>query len=259
MKLANLRRYAFLAGNFRNSWDLIRSYRSGSPCPEVVLWNGTRLSHPAGRGGLVGTILELWHEECYTSEGFYRPVAGDVILDVGAHVGLFSCWVVRQQPALRVFAVEPFSENYRCLLDNLTAVGAHQVTARQWAIGSGGGHGVVCAATRRSIDHRLVSATEGERDAVPVKSLSDLVNLTGSDRVAFLKMDVEGAEYDAFAEADESTLARIDRIALEYHDNLRPGTLSLLRHRLTATHALQVIPTEGREYGILLARRHGMA
>jgi FkbM family methyltransferase len=258
MKLANLRRYAFLAGNFRNGLDLIRSYRSGSSCPQAVMWNGIRLSHPADQGGLVGTILELWHDQCYTAEGFYQPAAGDVILDVGAHVGLFSCWAVRHQPAARVFAIEPCSENFRCLMDNLTAAGAHQVTAWQRAVGSGGGHGVVHAATNRSIDHRLVPSTEGEPGAVPVVSLLDLVEMTGAERVAFLKMDVEGAEYDAFGEADQSTLARIDRIALEYHDNLRPGTLALLRRTLAATHEVRVIPTEGREYGVLLARRHGV-
>lgn len=255
MKLANIRRYVFLAGTFRNGLDLIRAYRSGTPCPQAIMWNGVRLSHPSGQGGLVGTILELWHEECYTTEGFYRPAAGDVVLDIGAHVGLFSCWAVRQQPALRVFAIEPFPDNYRCLEANLAAMGAHQVVARQWAVGPGGGHGQVRAASNRSIDHRLVPCDEGPPGAVPVVSLRQLLDLTGADRVAFLKMDVEGAEYDAFAEADGPTLARIDRIALEYHDNLRPGTLALLRHRLASSHDVRVMPTEDRGYGVLLAVR----
>jgi hypothetical protein len=113
------------------------------------------------------------------------------------------------------------------------------------------------AATTRSIDHRLVPADAESSGAVPVVGLDALVQLTGADRIAFLKMDVEGSEYDAFEAADPATLRRFDRIALEYHDNLRPGTLDLLTQRLDPTHDLQVIPTEQRGYGILLGKRRG--
>lgn len=255
MKVANLRRYAFLASTFRNAPGLIRAYRSGEPCAEAVTRDGLRLAHPPGQGGLIGTVLELWHEQCYTPDNFYHPAPGDVILDVGAHVGLFACWALRRQPGLRVFAIEPCDENFRCLRDNLSMVGHGEVTIRQWAIGAAGGRGRIRAATSRSIDHCLVPATGMEPDTVPVVSLKELLDLTGANQVAFLKMDVEGAEHDAFAEADAATLNRIDRIALEYHDNLRPGTLDLLRRKLSPTHRLRVIPTEDRGYGILLAAR----
>ena len=76
-----------------------------------------------------------------------------------------------------------------------------------------------------------------------------------------LKMDVEGAEHDAFDCASQETIDRIDRVAMEYHDNLVPGTLSLLLDRLGGTHSVTVKPVDERGYGILLARhsRLGMA
>ena len=69
-----------------------------------------------------------------------------------------------------------------------------------------------------------------------------------------LKMDVEGAEHDAFASATPSVLESFQRIAMEYHDNLRPGTLQLIQQRLKNTHDVVVEPTFDRGYGVLYAK-----
>ena len=95
MQLANALDYLYLMSTFRNGLSLVRAARGGPLCQEAVLWNGQRVSHPAGRDGFVGTILELWKEQCYTRDGFYEPAEGDQIIDAGAHVGLFSIWLAR--------------------------------------------------------------------------------------------------------------------------------------------------------------------
>ena len=89
-RMAHLKTYFYLATNFRNGLDLIRSFRNGPNCHVAILRDGTRLVHPRDREGFVGTMLELWQDRCYTRDGFYHPCAGDQIVDVGAHVGLFS-------------------------------------------------------------------------------------------------------------------------------------------------------------------------
>ncbi len=254
MRVRNLRLYAYLMRTFRNGASMVRDYRAGRPCQEAILWNGIRLIHPPGRGGLLGTILELWVEECYTSDGFYEPRAGDVVLDVGAHVGLFSIWLIRRVPTIRVFAVEPSKENAPCLRANLRSFGASTVEVLECAMGAGTGLGRLEAATDRSIDHRLVDASEEDPDAVPILSLIELVEKTGSDRIAMLKIDIEGAEYDAFEATSDEVLDRIDRVAMEYHDHMIPGTLGMLHRRFARTHKITVQPTEDRGYGVFLAR-----
>jgi hypothetical protein len=105
----------------------------------------------------------------------------------------------------------------------------------------------------RSIDHLLQDAPAPGRPSVQVISLDGILEQLNTDRVAFLKMDVEGAEYDAFAAASRETIRCFERIAMEYHENLRPGTLDLLRDRLATTHELTIEPTFDRGYGILRA------
>lgn len=257
MRFDNLARYAWLVRTFRNGVDLVRAFRAGRPAGEAVLWDGTRLMHPPTRGGFVGTLIEVWRDACYTG-AFYRPMDGDVIVDAGAHVGLFSILVARANPRCRVVALEPFSENHECLVLNLRAAGASNVTPLRMALGAEG-FGSMLAVGDRSIDHMLSRSPDPtSSDPIPVVPLDRLFDLAGTDRLAMLKCDIEGSEYDAFDSATSATLGRIDRLAIEYHDNLRPGTLDLLRNRLAGTHEVRVRPEPGQLHGLLYAVRRTM-
>ena len=251
MHLDNIRKYLFLLRNFRNGVALVHAYRASLPAAEAVTWAGQRIAHPPQREGLVGTILEVWHEHCY-DRGLAGLGPGAVIVDAGAHVGLFSLLASRTVPGCRVVAIEPFGENHACLLSNLASARATNVEAHRLALGGAAGRSVMRAVGVRSIDHRLEPGQDGE-DAVDVVTLDGLFDLARADRIALLKCDVEGAEHDAFAAASPAALARIDRIAMEYHDNLVPGTLALLRERLAPTHDIVVQPLEDRGYGTLFA------
>lgn len=253
MRAANLGRYWFLLRTFRNGLALVRAYRRGVPVGEAVLWSGARLVHPPDRGGFVGTILEVWRDRVYTA-GFYRPRPGDVVVDAGAHVGLFSLMVARETPDCRVVALEPFAENHACLEANVRALGARNIAVHRKALGAGPGVAAMRAVGTRSIDHVMGPAGPTGDDAVEVVGLDGVLALANAPEVALLKCDVEGSERDAFEAADRATLVRFRRIALEYHDNLRPGTLRVLVERLRATHEVVVRPEPGQEHGLLLAR-----
>lgn len=255
-RLEHVRNYAFLVRNFRNSPQLIGSLRGGRDAWHATTWNGVRFVHPTSRGGLAGTLVELWIDQCYTRDGFYTPAAGDVIVDAGAHIGLFSIWAARQNPSCRVVALEPFLENYSCLVSNLAAAGLPNIQAHRVAVGGEYGTGSVRSCTDRSIDHRFSANgnTVAGGPSVACVPLEGLLEIADADQVALLKMDIEGSEHDAFTRATPSLLRRFERIALEYHDNLVPGTLDLLRDRLLGTHEVEVVPTGERGYGILRAK-----
>ena len=95
MTFANLSSYGFLLLRFRNWLAAVQNLRHGAyqkkgpVLEELHLRNGQRVVHPH-RGGLVPTMLEIWHENTYRIGEFYAPQPGDVVVDIGAHVGLFS-------------------------------------------------------------------------------------------------------------------------------------------------------------------------
>jgi FkbM family methyltransferase len=251
----NARRYWYLVRTFRNGWGLARRFRRGQPSDRAVLRDGTEVVHPPARNGLIHGIWEVWYEEAYT-RNFYTPAAGDVVLDLGANIGLFSAWLARRYPACRVIAFEPAEENYQMLQRNLAGFGVRNVVAHQLGLGGTAGFGVMQAGAR-SLDDQLRPAAGGEPGAVPVVPFAEAVRLADAERVALCKIDIEGGEQELFAHADAAALGRVDRYVIEYHDHLRPGTLDVIRGRLADTHDLTVRPDGDSGCGLLFAVRRG--
>lgn len=252
-----LRRCGFLLRSFRNGPHLAYSHLRRVPCARAVTRDGLTLDHPADQLGLTDTLAEIWHDEVYTGR-FYRPAPGDVVIDAGANVGLFAVWLAWRTPGCQVLALEPFAENYRLLCRNAEGAGG-AVRAVRAALGGRTGHGRMRVRTEWSLDHQLAPAGPDDPDAVPVYSFRDALDLAGAATVALFKVDIEGSEYDLFAGASPDDLRRVDRFAVEFHDNIRPGTLDLVRSRLDPTHVVLVSCPSGNGCGMLYATRRGSA
>jgi FkbM family methyltransferase len=252
-----LRRAAYLLTSFRNGATLADSYRRKKPCDRAVCWDGAVLRHPPGRRGLAETLLEIWFDQVYT-RGFYRPAPGDVVIDAGANVGLFSVWLARRFPACRIVAFEPFAENYDLLCANLRSAHVSNVEAHRAGLGGRSGFGRMEDTGPRSLDHRLTTDPGGDASqagAVRVHSFADALRLAGGGPVALFKIDVEGSEHDLFEHAEPADLARVARFAIEYHDNIRPGTLDLLKRRLADSHDVRLGISYPYGDGMLYATR----
>jgi FkbM family methyltransferase len=187
------------------------------------------------------------------------PRLGTVV-DIGAHIGLFAIRAARL--ADRVFCCEPVEENRRLLEANLRATGTRNVTVLPYAIGDSDGEATIHHAVHPA-GHSLLPelACAGLRaERVPMRRLATLLDELALDRVDLLKLDAEGAEYPILLGAEERTLARIERIDLEYHDlgaargDRRIGTL---RARLEAAGFRTEVRPSARtaERGMLSATR----
>jgi hypothetical protein len=80
------------------------------------------------------------------------------------------------------------------------------------------------------LDNDEITGSNGE--LVEVISLGDALQLTGEKQIELLKIDVEGAEKDMFAKVTPASLARVQRIALEFHDHFCPGTRAAVEAKL---------------------------
>ncbi len=257
MYLKSVLQMGSLLLHFRNGATLVQQMRASKPSDAIVLWDGTRIAHPPQRAGLLEAVQEIWLERTYTG-GFYRPADGDVIIDAGANVGLFAIYVARQNPRCRVLALEPFAENFQYLQTNVAQACPKNVSCHEVALGAAFGQGEMQAVGDRSLDHVLRSDANVV-GGVSVIPLAGLFDLAGAGEIDFLKVDIEGSEHDVFAAASPQLLSRIKRIAMEYHDQIVPGTLELLRKVLSPTHELTIRPSQMAGCGILLASRRSAA
>ena len=186
----------------------------------LLLKDGTRLCAPRN-----GTVFSLIRE--IFLEGVYSPPAlaigpDDVLVDIGANIGVFTTYAARRTSNL-VYALEPHPANVELLRRNLELNGIANVRVRAAAVtdrvgsarlflsDSSGGH---------LLFDRNIKGTLRRSVEVPCTTLEELMQEPALERVDFLKLDCEGSEGAIFASTPPSCLARIRKIAMEFHDNV---------------------------------------
>jgi FkbM family methyltransferase len=123
---------------------------------------------------------------------------GDVVVDVGAHIGYYTLLFARRVgPQGRVFAFEPDPANFDLLQRNVERNGYTNVTLVRRAVAAQSGKLRLYLCEDNKGDHRTYDSHDGrlslEIDAV---SLDDY--FAGSrDPISLIKMDIQGAEEGA--------------------------------------------------------------
>jgi FkbM family methyltransferase len=198
----------------RGRFDVAQAVGGGAaPCP--VLWET-----PLGRfwgGKRDGRELDLLTLEQAVG-GIYeqRQVSvrsGDVVIDVGAHLGTFTR-IALQHGARLVVAVEPDPVNADCFARTFAteiadrrvrvvkAAAWHSSGSLQFEVGNASQTGHVAGApTDRAVTVRAVT-------------LDEMVDELKLDRVDFIKMDIEGAERHALAGARRLLAVHKPRLAI---------------------------------------------
>jgi FkbM family methyltransferase len=188
-------------------------------------------------------------------------VSGDaVVLDMGAHIGSFSLLAARHAQC-RVFAFEPDAESLKLCkanaalnrLDQLIhtlpfATGGETSTLQLYEANENWGHTTVPAGA--AFNH-----STGRHVAVQCLSLEDALGETSADQCAFLKFNIEGAEFDMIETANVHVLRRIAVMTGEVHYDLgdrRPGPM--VDRLKEADFEVELIPA-GEDRAILIARR----
>jgi len=164
---------------------------------------------------------EVIEKDCYRLAA--EPLPPDaLVVDIGAHLGAFAALAVARGGAgTRVVAVELDPENHALLARNAAdvpaivalhaaVIGRHAPTGYVLVEGNTGGH--------------RLTWTDDATGLQPVSAAVTLASLLaaharGHERVALLKIDCEGSEHAILRQAAaDGVLARVDRIAGEYHD-----------------------------------------
>lgn len=147
---------------------------------------------------------------------------GDVVLDVGAHIGSFTARAALKND-VRVFSVEPAFFNLPLLLANVPL--RRNVTVLNNALGGADGLRVIVRDTAGyntgGNECHLASTTE-----VPVHTLRlvTLAKMCGVSAFDIVKLDCEGGEHALLDDAaSASLLARSRYVAMEVHGRVDRG------------------------------------
>jgi FkbM family methyltransferase len=148
----------------------------------------------------LSVIFEVIRDRIY--EQVYDLREGDVVIDVGAHVGIFAvkaAKTVGEHGA--VIAIEPEPRNHAFLAENIVSNGVDQiVTIVQSAAGSGKRKGKLYLSAFHTAHSLQEVSHYGEAMdhyiEVDVDSLDSIASKLGLGRVDFVKIDTEGWELE---------------------------------------------------------------
>jgi FkbM family methyltransferase len=151
---------------------------------------------------------------------------GDVIIDIGAHVGVISTQMSKMNPKCKIYSFEPTANSFYCLNKNLKMNKIKNVKPYNKAVTSDG----------RNIQMRVSGSNTGGSTHVFTKNkvdlihyfntvesisindlISDVLKIEGVDKIKILKIDCEGAEYEILNSLKPELFSKIEYMLGEFH------------------------------------------
>jgi FkbM family methyltransferase len=217
----NLRDYLALRTYLEDPWKFVWTRKAPMPDGdfEVPFKGGlhVRCNTPSVDRQVLNGIFA---RDEYRLNG-YPPGGWDTVIDIGAHIGLFS---IRVAPlAKRVLSFEPMPESFKYLKANLGHERLRHVTPVEKAVSGSAGPLDLFVAANSGMHSVLADAAAGTtRVRVDAVTLAQVFADHDIRRCDLLKLDCEGVEYGILGAAPAELWPRIERIHMEYHPGV-PG------------------------------------
>jgi|SRR3989304_307962 len=165
----------------------------------------------------LGHILaEIYREKVYAP--FLEGKKDLTILDIGGNIGLTTYYF--SQFASRVITLEPSKDHFACILKMLDFNQIKNVTPLNMALYMTDGEfelGHNQNKTMYSL-HLAIKDQNIPSEMVPAVTLTTLFKDQGIDHVDFMKLDVEGSEYEILGHSTFAEVApKIDSMLIEAH------------------------------------------
>lgn len=140
-------------------------------------------------------IKEVYGYEAY--EKVFHIQERNVVVDVGAHIGIFSVKAARKVSSQGVvIAIEPEEENYSFLVANKKINSLENIIPIQGALADHSGRALLYSWRRHSGGFSIVEKHSSHCVEVPIFTLDNLARTLHLHKVDFLKIDAEGAELE---------------------------------------------------------------
>jgi FkbM family methyltransferase len=164
----------------------------------ATYWRGLRVRvHPDSKSAGLALYTGLpEYDDMLFTDRFLKP--GDVVIDVGANIGLYSLLAASKTGSGRVVALEPHPVAAQRLRENVALNRLQNVEVRAEAAGAEAGSAQLTA-NLDTINHIVSDRPADGTITVPVRTLDSLVD--PGEQVALVKLDAEGFESAVLAGA----------------------------------------------------------
>ena len=165
----------------------------------------------------IRVISDIYMNKPYSR---FLPVLreGGTVIDIGANIGVFSILAAKQNKSVKVYAYEPFKDNYSILIKNASINNLpNQINSFQMGVADKKGTRKLFIDSENSGGHTMYG--NGEEISIKVCTLNDIFDKNKITSCDFLKIDCEGAEFEILYSTPQSVFNKIKTISLEFHEH----------------------------------------
>lgn len=201
---------------------------------------------------VVGEIFKLGE---YRAAEPLLTATTNIIVDVGAHIGIFTLYARALNSKAEILAMEPDPQNRLLLQENLLLNDLTAIQVLPQALASEAGERALIVADEH-INHRLRLKSENTSlrvKTVPVEALG-LADLP--EKIDVIKLDIEGGEFEILEKTAPEFLKRPKTWILEYHDSPGKRHNKLEEKFKILGYGVQIFPSKfEKKMGFILATR----
>ncbi len=182
----------------------------------------------------IGMLFEFYRLNPYHRFNDFKIKEDDIVFDLGANIGIFTLNAARKCTNGIVYSFEPMEDNFKYLNNNLKLNDIKNVSTFNIGISSFNGTKELNISTDSAF-HSFVNLNSNKISNytfVQCRTLTSLLDELNIKKINFLKVDIEGSEYDLIFSLSDSDFDKIDKIVFEVHP------LDEVRNQLKLGHYL---------------------
>jgi FkbM family methyltransferase len=213
----------------------------------------------------LSVIEEIFVDKMYRSVEQIISNTKNPLLDIGAHIGLFSLYARVLNPQVKIIALEPEPTNFALLKDNLKLNHVKNIFPKQVALIANNQTQTELFISENSHNHSTIkqlNQSTNKQIIVPSANLEKIIKQNKIDKIGLLKMDIEGAEFTIFKSlpADRHGLnpeifKSIENVAIEYHENENNKRVDLENILRQNGFSLEHFPNHyDKRFGLIVGR-----
>lgn len=223
------------------------SFHTSAPNARVMLnVAGQNVATRARSSDLKVVLDSLTREYAFLNDLLPVDFSG-LVVDAGGYIGTSAIAFASRFPSATIVTIEPSTANIALLRQNVA--GFRNIHVRHAALGPSA-QGTITLRDRSTgnwgfttIENAVDRRDTGFIEEVPLTSLEQIQS-EFDQPIAFLKLDIEGAEKRIFDENDD-ILQKIPLVFAELHDRISPGCDASFRR---FSHARWILRLSGEKY-----------
>ncbi len=197
-------------------------------------------------------FANVWLNKEYEEIGFFIE-SDESVIDIGAHVGLFTVYASQFCKNGKIISCEPIKENFELLKENVSMNNLSNIILYNNAI-TDKNDKVKVYLNNDSAANSIYGDGENYEE-ISTLSLSKILDENMNEKIC-LKLDCEGAEYQIINNTPDKYFEKISKICLEYHIiNDGKSQLEKLKKRLNGLNYELIETKTSDKLGLILAKK----